>query len=110
MRVALGASRGNLMRLALTESLVLALAGAALGVGFAFGGIQVLRAVAPITAARKAAIALDGTTLGFALGAAIFTAVVAGLPPALAAMRTSLAGVMRAARSARARGTTCCER
>lgn len=96
VRVALGASRSDLMRLALTESFVLAGAGAALGIGFAFGGIEVLRAVAPITAARKAAIALDGATLSFALAAAMFTALVAGLPPAFAAMRTSLAVVMRA--------------
>src|SRR2546423_15176459 len=59
MRVALGASRGDLVKLALAESLVLALAGAALGVALAFGGVEVLRAIAPVTPARKAAITLD---------------------------------------------------
>lgn len=95
VRVALGASRGDLMKLALTESLILALAGAALGLGLAFGGVEVLRVIAPASEARRAAISLDATALGFALGATMLTALLAGLPPALAAMRTSLATVMR---------------
>jgi predicted permease len=95
VRVALGASRGDLVRLALAESLVLALAGAVLGIGLAYEGIQVMRVIAPVTAARKAAITLDVVALGFALGATLFTALLAGLPPAFAAMRTSLAGVIR---------------
>jgi putative ABC transport system permease protein len=96
VRVALGASPGDLMRLALTESLVLALAGAVLGAGLAFGGVEVLRVVAPVSAARKAAIALNASALGFGLGATALTALLAGLPPALAAMRTSVGGVLRA--------------
>jgi putative ABC transport system permease protein len=95
VRVALGASRRDLVKLALTESLVLALAGALLGIALAFGGVQILRVIAPVTAARKAAISLDVAALGFALGATIVTALLAGLPPALATLRTSLATVMR---------------
>ncbi|HEX2862723.1 MAG TPA: ABC transporter permease, partial [Lacunisphaera sp.] len=96
VRVALGASRGDLMKLALTESAVLALAGAVLGLALAYGGVEVLRAIAPVNAARKAAIVLNAPALGFALGATALTALLAGLPPALAAMRTSVAGVLRA--------------
>jgi predicted permease len=96
VRVALGASPGDLMKLALTESLVLALAGAVLGVALAYGGVEVLRVIAPVSAARKAAIALNATALAFGLGATALTALLAGLPPALAAMRTSVAGVLRA--------------
>ena len=95
VRVALGASRSDLVRLALAESLVLALAGAVLGIGLAYVGVEVLRAISPVTPSRKAAIAVDLLALAFALGAAGFTALLAGLPPALAAMRTSLATVMR---------------
>lgn len=95
VRIALGATRADLVKLALAESLVLATAGAVLGIALALGGIQVLRVIAPVTAARKAAISLDVAALGFALGATLFTALLAGLPPALAAMRTSLANVMR---------------
>jgi len=95
VRVALGASGGDLMQLALAESLVLALAGALLGVALAYGGVEVLRAIAPVTPARKAAIDLSGLALGFGLGSTALTALLAGLPPALAAMRTSVAAVMR---------------
>lgn len=95
VRVALGASQRDLVRLALTESLALAVVGATLGLGLALGGIEVLRAIAPVSAARKAAIALDATALGFAVGTTLLTALLAGLPPAFAAMRTSLATVMR---------------
>ena len=95
IRVALGAARGDLMKLALTESLVLALAGALLGAFIAWGGVEVLRVIAPVSAARKAAITLDGWALVFGLGATLFTALLAGLPPALAAMRTSVVTVLR---------------
>jgi len=96
VRIALGASGRNLMQLALTESILLALAGAALGVLLAYGGIEVLRTFAPVTTARKAAIAFNLPALGFGFLATALTALLAGLPPALAAMRTSLATVMRA--------------
>lgn len=95
VRVALGATRGVMVRLALAESALLAAAGALAGLVFAFGGIAVMRVIAPVTEARQAAIALDGPVLLFALGATVLTALLAGLPPALAAMRTGLAGVMR---------------
>jgi putative ABC transport system permease protein len=96
VRVALGASRGDLVKLAMTESVLLAVAGAVLGIALAYGGVAVLRVIAPVTEARKAAISVDALALLFALGATLLTALLAGLPPALAAMRTSLAGVMRA--------------
>jgi len=96
VRIALGASRAQLMRLVLTESAVLAVMGCLLGVAFAFGGVEILRAISPVSEARKAAIALDAGALGFAAAAAGLTALLAGLSPAFAAMHTSLAGVMRA--------------
>lgn len=95
VRLALGAGRSRLVRLALAESLVLAGLGAALGLGFALGGIEILQAIAPASSARKAAISLDALALLFAVGAALLTAVLAGLPPALSAARTSLSGIMR---------------
>lgn len=95
VRTALGATRGALVRLALAESSLLAAAGALLGLALAWGGVNVLRVIAPATEARKAAIGLDGTTLAFAAGATLLTALLAGVPPALAAMNTSLAGVIR---------------
>ncbi|MBA3849209.1 MAG: permease [Opitutus sp.] len=95
VRIALGATRGRLIRLALTESFVLAALGAGLGLLLASGGIAVLKAVAPASEARKAAISLDWLGVLFACGAVLLTALLAGLPPALAAARTSLADIIR---------------
>jgi len=95
VRVALGATRGRLIRLALAESLVIAALGGVLGLAFAFGGIEVLRVVAPASEARRAAIAIDALPLLFALGATLLTALLAGVPPALAAARTSLSVIIR---------------
>src|SRR5581483_6450318 len=80
VRIALGATRGALVRLALAESLVLAAGGAVLGLALASGGVKVLQLLAPVTPARKAAITLDPTALLVALGAALLTALLAGLP------------------------------
>ncbi len=95
LRVALGATRSAIARLALAESAVLAAAGAAAGLGFALGGMRLLRAIEPVGEARRAAIAFDGPTLLFALAAALLVSVLAGLPPAWAANRTSPASVVR---------------
>lgn len=95
LRVALGATRRAIVRLALVESGLLALSGSVLGLAFAVGGIQVLRVIAPASEARRAAMALDVPTVLFALGATLLVAVLAGLPPAWAAMRTTTDGVIR---------------
>jgi putative ABC transport system permease protein len=95
VRLALGATRGALVRLALAESFVIAFAGAALGLALSLGGMQVMRVIAPTTEARKAAIALDTNVLLFVLGATLVTALAAGLPPALAGSRVGLAAVIR---------------
>ena len=52
VRAALGASRGQLVRSRLTESLVLAFAGGAAGVALAFGGVRLLIAIAPANVPR----------------------------------------------------------
>jgi putative ABC transport system permease protein len=95
VRLALGARRRDLVRLALVESAVLAGLGALAGWVFAVGGIQVMRALAPVTDARKAAITLDQPVLLFAIGATLFTALVAGFPPAIAVTRTTLSALIR---------------
>jgi predicted permease len=95
VRVALGASPGHLVKLALAESTVLALIGAAMGLVIAAGGIEMMRLIAPVTATRKAAISLNADALLFGLAATGLTALFAGLPPALTALRTSVASIMR---------------
>lgn len=95
VRVALGADRMHLIRLALLESLVLAAAGAVVGIMLAYGGVEVVRSFTPVSALRKAAISVDLFALGFAVLAAVGSALLAGLPPALAALRTSPVGAIR---------------
>jgi putative ABC transport system permease protein len=95
VRIALGAGRGDILRLALTESLVLSLAGGVLGLFIAYGGVQVLRAISPLSATRRAAMDLDPAVVAFTFGLAALATILAGLPPALATARTSVAGMLR---------------
>ncbi len=95
VRIALGAGRSHIIRLALAESLLLALAGALAGLVVAFFGVRVLQIIAPVSDARKAAMTLSGGVLAFSLGLTLLTAVLAGLPPAFAAMRISVTDLLR---------------
>jgi putative ABC transport system permease protein len=82
MRSALGAGRWRLLRQALTESLVLALAGAALGAGLASGIIALLKAIAGQAVPRADAVHVGWPVFAFGLLAAIAAAGAAGLLPA----------------------------
>ena len=87
LRGALGASRARMVRQMLTENLVLALAGAALAVAFAYWGLQLIRnGAAPDRAiAGWEGIELDGHALVFTLCVGVATCVLFGLAPALQA-------------------------
>jgi putative ABC transport system permease protein len=85
VRAALGATRSRLARQFLTESLVLAGAGALIGVLFAAWAMPALLAVNPDALPRGEAVRLDGLVLGFALLTAVGTALLFGLAPALRA-------------------------
>jgi len=83
VRAALGAGRRRLVRQLLTESLMLAAAGAVLGLLLAWWGVQGLKAAAPPTLPRLDEIRLDPAALGFTALAAVVTGVLFGLAPAL---------------------------
>lgn len=89
MRMALGASRGRILRLVLAESAVVAAASACLGLILADLGVKLLAVIGPTTDTRREAMVVNGLVVGFALGAGALTALLAGLPPALAAFRVS---------------------
>ena len=90
VRAALGAGHQRLIRQLLTESLVLALLGGAVGVGIAAAAVRALVGLSPAGLPRAHAIAVDGTALLFALGVSVAVAVAVGLLPAFAATRCDL--------------------
>jgi predicted permease len=96
IRKTLGASRVRIVRQLLSESLLLALAGGALGLLFSTWGIRVLRAIAPAGTPRVDRIHLDSNVLWFSLGISLLSAILFGLLPALQAssrrMWTALTG------------------
>jgi hypothetical protein len=83
IRLAIGASRGQLIRQFLTESLVLAAFGCALGVFVGWGGLRVLVAFAPPNTPRLSEVALDGAVLAFCLVVSVTAGLIFGLVPAL---------------------------
>ncbi len=88
VRTALGAGRGRLLRQLLTESTLIALAGAALGVALAAASMGLLTSFVGRFTARTGQIGIDGGVLLFTLGVAIATGLAFGALPALSARRT----------------------
>jgi putative ABC transport system permease protein len=105
VRLALGASRGRLIGQLLTESLALAIAGAALGLVFAQWGVSALLKIAPNQIPRAADIRPDVYVFGFTTLIASAAAILFGLYPALAASKPELQRAMSTMPAAqRARG------
>ena len=97
VRTSLGASRGRLVRQLLTESLVLAGIGGALGLLVAWWGAQFLVALVPknMPIARLEEMRPNLTILAFTLGVTVATAFLVGLVPAFQASRQDLALSLR---------------
>jgi putative ABC transport system permease protein len=113
VRSALGAARSRVVRQLLTESVLLSIAGACLGVALAYWALPVLLAVTPSWLVVYQDVRIDATVLLIALSAAVITGVLFGLAPALGLSRTDLIEAFKddgtrsvgAARSAWLRGT-----
>jgi len=82
LRDALGASRGQRVRLMVFESALISAAGAALGTGLTYAGVAVIRSLGPDHLPRIDELAVDGPVLAFALGAAVLSALISGVLPA----------------------------
>jgi predicted permease len=91
IRSAMGASRARVTRQALTESLLLAVAGGALGLAAAKAGVGLLRALAPASVPRVDDVTVDLTVLLFAIAVTLVTGVLFGVGPAFRAMREDAA-------------------
>lgn len=99
LRAALGSSRARLVRLVLVESLVLAAAGAALGLLLAWTAGRGLAALAPVAVPRAGEVRLDLTVFAFTAAVALATTVLFGLLPALRIARVPPVNALREAGS-----------
>jgi len=111
VRMAMGAGRARLVRLLLTESVLLAFAGAIASVAVAWLGVRALSTIDPAAVGRASnvaaaafgavqfsSIALDLRALSFTLVASLVVGVLFGLAPALDAARASLTGALNSDR------------
>jgi predicted permease len=95
IRAALGARRWRLLRQSLTESLLLAVIGGALGLVVASWATQAALRVLPTTLPRANEVRLDGRALIFALAISLLSGVLAGLAPALRNSKWHLSATLK---------------
>jgi putative ABC transport system permease protein len=95
IRTAIGAGRGRIVRQLLTESILLSLAGGAVGLALAYWGTKLLLTLAPPNLPRMSAVGLDGRAFGFTVAITLLTGVIFGLVPALQASKPNLNEVMK---------------
>jgi len=112
IRAALGATRARLIRQLLMESLLLALAGAALGLPLSFWGREMMLALSPTSLPRAHEVGLDARALCFTLAVSLLCGLLFGLAPAWQAsgidlnrpLRESSKGAVGGAAGGRLRG------
>jgi putative ABC transport system permease protein len=97
LRAALGAGRWRITRQLLTESGLLAMLGAAVGLLFAKGALRVVATLAGESLPRANEISLDPRVLLFSGLVAVFTGILFGLAPAWHASRVNLQGALKEA-------------
>ncbi len=96
VRTAIGASRGRIIRQLLTESLLLSLTGAALGVLLAYRALALIVELLPkYSFPHEASIQINLPVLVFSVGIALFTGILFGLWPALQLSRPEVSQVMQ---------------
>ena len=106
VRTSVGAGRGRLIRQLLTESVLLAVAGAALGVLAAYWGVKGLSTMMPYYSfPHEAAIHVNGMVLLFSAAIAVLTGILFGISPAFQLSRPQLGSLMQAS-SAKLTGST----
>ncbi|MDQ3070475.1 MAG: ABC transporter permease [Acidobacteriota bacterium] len=95
IRAAIGASRGDLVRLLILESLVLSAAGGLLGAIFAAWGLDALLTLSADFLPRAGEVALDGRVLAFTAALSAVTGLLFGLVPAAQSSRPDLQTPLR---------------
>ena len=95
VRLALGCSRASLVRKLLAEAAVLSAIGSALGVGLSAVAVPMLLRLAPDTIPRLDEVSIDGGVLLFAIAAAVLSAALFGLAPAIRYSRSEVIAALR---------------
>jgi putative ABC transport system permease protein len=95
VRTALGAGRGRLVRQLLTESVLLSIAGAAVGLLVAKFGMHEILSRAPANLPLVSTVSIDGRTLALTAIVALLTGIVFGILPALQVGKNDLATALR---------------
>ena len=95
VRTALGAGQWRIVRQLVTETLLLGLGGAAIGLGLAAALLRLFALVAPANFPRLTAIGLDARVLAFSLGVAIVIGLLAAVLPAIHGARSRPADALR---------------
>lgn len=95
IRVALGAGPWRILRQLLTESILLSLAGGALGILFSVWGVDLLKAIGARTLPRLGEVSLDLTVLGTMAVLSIGTGILFGLVPALVSAKPELTEALK---------------
>jgi putative ABC transport system permease protein len=95
IRTALGAGRGRIVVQLLSESVVLALAGGALGLALARGVVALVARLGPASIPRLAEASIDARLFLFALGVSVATGVLFGIAPAMQGSGADLNAALR---------------
>ncbi|HLK09073.1 MAG TPA: ABC transporter permease [Candidatus Angelobacter sp.] len=95
IRTAVGASTGRVIRQLLTESVLLALCGGALGVLFAFMSIHWTHVLGPKSVPRLDEVSIRGDALLFTLLISVTSGILFGLAPALRALRVDMLSTLK---------------
>jgi putative ABC transport system permease protein len=95
VRVALGAGRGRLTRLVLTESVLLALAGGLLGIALASATLHAVVAMRPPALENLDGVRVEPTVLLWCVGVSVFTGLLFGSAPALLSIAAAAGDVLK---------------